>query len=416
MRIVCVGGGPAGLYVALLMKLRHPDYAVTVVERNPAGATYGWGVVFWDDLLDLLYRNDVVSARAVEQAAQLWEGQRVRLPGGRVGHLGGYGFSIGRAGLLDIFAARAAELGVELRYECEIDAPSEVAADLIVAADGANSTIRGRLCADFGTTTVTGRNRYLWLGTRKVFDAFTFAFEHTPAGWIWFHAYPYGSGMSTCIVECPPDTWTALGFANLTPQDTPARLQAIFAAPLDGHELLARPPGLAVPSRWLTFRQITNATWRSHNVVLIGDAAHTTHFSVGAGTRLAIQDAVELADQLTTHGADLDTALTAYDTRRRAAMRPRQAAARDSMKWFEHLDVPAHGSVADFAYALWARRGHYRAWRYQLHRATQLATVRRLRRHLTSTRRTIRARRRQHATAAGYSTESKSARSETGII
>jgi 2-polyprenyl-6-methoxyphenol hydroxylase-like FAD-dependent oxidoreductase len=156
MRIVCVGGGPAGLYFALLMKRRHPDYAVTVVERNPAGATYGWGVVFWDDLLDLLYRNDVISARTVERAAHLWEDQQVRLEG-RTAHLGGYGFSIGRARLLDILAARAAELGVELRYGCEIRAPFEAAADLIVAADGANSTVRERLSADFNPTVLAGR-------------------------------------------------------------------------------------------------------------------------------------------------------------------------------------------------------------------------------------------------------------------
>jgi 2-polyprenyl-6-methoxyphenol hydroxylase-like FAD-dependent oxidoreductase len=394
MRIVCVGGGPAGLYFALLMKVRNPNYAVTVVERNPAGATYGWGVVFWDDMLDLLYRNDVISARTVERAAHLWEDQQVRLKG-RTAHLGGYGFSIGRGRLLDILAARAAELGIELRYGCEIAAPFAAAADLIVAADGANSTVREQLAADFNPTVLAGRNKYVWLGTRKIFDAFTFAFEHTPAGWIWFHAYPYESDMSTCIVECPPETWAALGFADLTPQDISARLQVIFGAHLDGHELVAQSPGLAVPSPWLTFRQITNATWRSGNVVLIGDAAHTTHFSVGAGTRLAIQDAVELADQLTAHSADLDTALAAYDTRRRAAMRPRQAAAQDSMEWFERVPVPIDVGVVDFAYALWARRGHTPAWRYQLHRATQLDTVRRMRRYFSSTRRIINARRRR---------------------
>ena len=394
MKIVCVGGGPAGLYFALLVKRRHPDYDVAVVERNPAGVTYGWGVVFWDDLLDLTYRNDPCSARELERAAHLWEGQQVRLPAGKVAHLGGYGFSIGRGRLLEILADRAAALGVDLRHEQEIADPSAIEADLVVAADGAHSVVRERRSADFRLSVRTGRNKYIWLGTRKVFDAFTFGFEQTPAGWIWFHAYPFGGGLSTCIVECPPQTWEALGFADAEPEESTALLEKFFASHLDGHGLVDRSAGLAVPSRWLTFRQVTNATWRSGNVVLLGDAAHTTHFSVGAGTRLAIQDAVELADQLTAHGADLDAALTAYDSRRRAALGPRQAAAQDSMQWFEDLRVPTEADVVDFAYALWSRRGQYPAWRYQLHRATQLEGLRRLRSDVSSVRRTLRARRR----------------------
>jgi anthraniloyl-CoA monooxygenase len=400
VRIACVGGGPAGLYFALLTKRRNPAYDVSVVERNPAGSTYGWGVVFWDDLLDLLYREDDVSARAVEQAAHLWEGQQVRLPGGRVAHLGGYGFSVGRTRLLDVLTTRAAELGVELRYEHEIREPAGLAADLVVAADGANSGLRDRHQDDFGTTVRVGGNKYIWLGTPKVFDAFTFAFERTPAGWIWFHAYPFGGGLSTLIVECSPQTWAALGFDELGADDGTALLEKIFADHLDGHGLVDRSPGLIVPSRWVTFRQITNASWCSGDVVLMGDAAHTTHFSVGAGTRLAIQDAAELAGQLTTHGPDLGTAVDAYDTRRRRALRPRQAAAQESMGWFEHIDVPADVDVVDFAYALWTRRGHYPAWRYQLHRASQFDGVRRIRRDVSAARRAIRARRRQHPTAA----------------
>jgi 2-polyprenyl-6-methoxyphenol hydroxylase-like FAD-dependent oxidoreductase len=392
VRIVCVGGGPAGLYLALLVKLRHPGCDVTVVERNPPGATYGWGVVFWDDLLDVLHANDPVSARAVERSAHLWEGQQVRLPGGRVAHLGGYGFSIGRARLLELLAARAAELGVRIRYGEEIREP---AADLVVAADGANSGLRERHRDAFRPAVHPGRNRYLWLGARADLDGFTFAFERTPAGWIWLHAYPFAPSLCTGVVECPPQTWDRLGFAGLAPEDGTALLSSIFGAHLGGAALLDRSAGVATPSRWLTFNQVTNATWHAGNTVLAGDAAHTTHFSIGAGTKLAIQDAVELADQLTTHGADLDAALTAYDTRRRAALCRPQAVAQESMCWFEQVDPCREADVVDFAYALWTRRGSYPAWRYQLHRATQLDGVRRLRREVSSARRGLRARRRR---------------------
>jgi 2-polyprenyl-6-methoxyphenol hydroxylase-like FAD-dependent oxidoreductase len=397
VRIACVGGGPAGLYFALLAKLRQPEHEVTVVERNPAGATYGWGVVFWDDFLDVLHRSDPVSARVLEAEAYLWEDQVVRLPGGQVAHLGGYGFSIGRARLLHILADRAAELGVKLAYEQEIDDPAELDADLVVAADGAHSVVRERQREAFGTTIRAGRNRYIWLGTDKVFDTFAFAFEQTPAGWVWFHAYPFARDMSTCIVECTPRTWEGLGFGSLDADAGTARLEEIFAAHLDGGRLVDRSPGLAVPSRWLTFQQITNSTWRSGPTVLMGDSAHTTHFSVGAGTRIAVRDAVELAEQLSAHPDDLDAALTAYDTVRRADLRPRQAAAQESMEWFEHVDGPGEAGAVDFAYALWARRGHYPAWRYGLHRATQLGGVRRVRRDVTSARRVLRARRRRDA-------------------
>ena len=398
-----MGGGPAGLYLALLTKLRRPDHDVTVFERNPPGATYGWGVVFWDDLLDDLYRNDVVSAREVRRAAYLWHGQQVRVPDSGVAHMGGYGYSIGRAELLDILAARAASLGVELRYEHEIRDPFALDADLVVAADGVNSGTRERRRAAFGSTVHAGRNRYIWLGTRKVFDTFTFAFAPTAAGWMWLHAYPSGCDVSTCIAECAPETWEALGFATLTPEENTGLLGTIFASALGGEGLIDRSSGLAAPLRWSTFRQVTNATWRCGNVVLAGDAAHTTHFAVGAGTKLAIHDAIELADQLAAHGADVDAATVAYDARRRADMRPRQAAAQESMEWFERLDIPAHVDVVDFAYALWTRRGHYPGWRYRLHRATQHAGVRRLRRGVDHARRLVRARRRERAPVSGRS-------------
>jgi anthraniloyl-CoA monooxygenase len=405
MRITCVGGGPAGLYFAILAKRRHPGHEITVIERNPEGATYGWGVVFWDDLLDALYRNDPESAREVRDAAVLWEGQQVRLrgptrTGSATAHLGGYGFSVSRRLLLGILARRATALGVDVRFERELADPAELdaadlAADLVVACDGVGSTLRERHAEHHGTTVAAGRNPYIWLGTTKVFDAFTFAFERTEAGWIWFHAYPSASEVSTCIVECSVQTWHGLGLDELDPTATTELLERVFAGPLDGHALLNRSGG-AAPAPWLTFRQVTNRTWCRDNVVLMGDAAHTTHFSIGSGTKLAVQDAIALADVLPSDTADLPLALRRYDEQRRAALRRVQESAHSSMTWFENVDerIDADTDAVQFAFALWARRGHYPPWRYKLHLATQVPTLRRVRRDVSTVRRIRRARRR----------------------
>jgi 2-polyprenyl-6-methoxyphenol hydroxylase-like FAD-dependent oxidoreductase len=402
MRIMCVGGGPAGLYFAILAKRRHPDHEITVVERNPAGATYGWGVVFWDDFLDGLFRNDPDSAREVRRAAVLWEGQRVRLGRGEgnapaTAHLGGYGFSVTRNRLLAILAERAAALGVDVRYEHALD-PAELddlGADLVVASDGVGSALRERRAPSFGTTVRAGRNPYIWLGTSKVFDGFVFAFEPTPAGWIWFHAYPSAGDTSTCIVECAPETWCGLGLHELDAADGTALLERVFADALDGHALL-NSSGAGATAPWLTFRQITNRSWFDENVVVLGDAAHTTHFTIGSGTKLAIQDAIGLAEVLPTEPAGLPAALRAYDQRRRAALRPLEVAAQQSMTWFEGVDahLGPQPDAVQFAYELWQRRGAYPPWRYRLHLATQIPPLRAVRREVSTVRRVLRARRR----------------------
>jgi anthraniloyl-CoA monooxygenase len=393
MKIACVGGGPAGLYFSILMKLADPANEVTVLERNPAGVTYGWGVVFWDDLLDDLYRSDPISAREIAASSVCWNGQEVRVGAGQPVFLGGSGFSVGRKRLLDILASRAMDLGVEVRFESPVHQQSDIGeADLVIACDGANSQVRQRYAPEFQTDVDVGRNKYIWLGTHRVFDAFTFAFEKTPAGWIWFHAYYFDQETSTCIVECSPETWEGLAFDTLGADESIRRLEEIFGAYLDGHPLINQLRGQdRIP--WLNFRRISNQVWVRDNIVLMGDAAHTTHFAIGSGTRLAIQDAIGLAGKLTQH-QDLVAALKAYEEERRHDLLALQSSARNSTRWFEEVPSYIEQDAVQFGFSLWRRRGRSPAWRYQLHLATQISALRRLRRWFTVARRSVRARRR----------------------
>ncbi|MGC0318202.1 FAD-dependent monooxygenase [Kitasatospora acidiphila] len=336
MRIACIGGGPASLYFSMLIKRQDPAHEVTVVERNPAGSTYGWGVTYWGSLLDRFERDDPVTAQAVRASSVRWSDGVAHVRGERVVHHGDEGFSIGRHRLLDILTQRAEDLGVRVRFEQEIEAVSQLPdADLIVAGDGVNSRLREHYSAEFGTDVSVGRNKYIWLGTRKVFDSFTFAFVETGHGWIWFYAYGFSSDLSTCIVECSPETWAGLGLDVLGQEDGLALLAGLFADPLDGNPLIGRPGGDG-PAQWLNFRTLTNRSWYHGNIALIGDAAHTTHYSIGAGTKLALEDAVGLAGALARHH-DLQAALEAYERERKFAVLPFQSAARYSAQWYESI-------------------------------------------------------------------------------
>jgi anthraniloyl-CoA monooxygenase len=405
MRITCIGGGPAGLYFAVLAKLADPAHEVTVLERNPAGVTYGWGVVFWDDLLDDLFRYDPVSAERISRAACRWDEYEVRATGKAVTHLAGYGFSLGRRELLEILAARAVELGVDISYHDELTEVPD--ADLVVAGDGAGSRIRDQHAEHFGAEIEVGRNKYIWMGTPHVFDTFTFGFEQTAAGWIWYHAYPFTADTSTFIVECPPETWAGLGLDRLDAAAGCARLEEIFAAHLGGQRLIDHRAE-AGGTGWLNYRRLTNQRWDHGNVVLMGDAAHTTHFAIGSGTKLAMQDAMALADMI-AGGEDLAVALERYEHRRKTALAPLQRAAKASSEWFERVpdytDLPAK----QFSYALSNRRGEYPVWRYVLHLATQSAGPRTVLRWALSGRRSWRARRRPRlapaSTAVGQARE-----------
>ncbi|MGW4569108.1 FAD-dependent monooxygenase [Streptomyces sp. NPDC004561] len=335
VKVVCVGGGPAGLYLAILLKLRNPSHDVTVHERNPEGCTYGWGVTYWRGLLDRLQAYDATTARAIEEASVRWSEGVARVGELTTRHRGDEGFGIGRHRLLDLLADRARTLGVRLEFESEITEPP-ADADLVVAADGVHSALRTRHAGHFGTETGAGRNPYVWLGTTKVFDAFTFAFTETGHGWIWAYGYGYSGDHSTCVVECSPETLTGLGLDRMDQGEGLTLLEKLFAGVLDGHPLIARPG-----ATWQTFRTLTNRAWHHGNLVLLGDAAHTTHYSIGAGTTLALEDAMCLAGALREHSR-LPEALAAYQRRRQAELLSAQSAARYSARWYENLPRYIH--------------------------------------------------------------------------
>ncbi|MEU6943725.1 FAD-dependent monooxygenase [Streptomyces sp. NPDC046316] len=338
MKIVCVGGGPAGLYFSILMKRQDPSHEVTVYERNPAGSTYGWGVTYWAGLLDKLRAGDPESARAVDEASVRWTDGVAIVRDERTVHRGDEGFGIGRRRMLALLAERAEELGVRVEFEHGIsgpDAPELADADLVVAADGVNSALREAYAGHFGAEVTTGRNPYIWLGTTKVFDSFSFAFKETEHGWIWCYAYGFSGEQSTCVVECAPETWKGLGLDTRSEADSLNLLEKLFHDLLDGQPLIGRGQDDGA-AQWLNFRTLTNRVWHRGNLVLLGDAAHTTHYSIGAGTTLALEDALALADAL-RGGGDLDGALTRYGARRRAELLSAQSAARYSARWYENL-------------------------------------------------------------------------------
>jgi anthraniloyl-CoA monooxygenase len=374
MRIVCVGGGPAGLYFAILSKLRESAADVLVLERNRPGAAGGWGIVFWEDLLLSLAATDAVTADRLRRVAIRWGTQQVHLDGRGAAQLGGYGYAVGRARAIAILTERARELGVRVDYETHVNPADLPDADLVVAADGANSGIREHRRSAFGTRTTSGGNHYMWLGSSHLLDHFTFAFNRTPAGWVWFHGHRFDNTTSNVVVECPPETWLGLGFDVLDPREAVAALSDIFDQHLDGHPLSSGHDNQA-PARWQRFKQVSNARWSHDNVVLLGDAAHSTHYSIGSGTRLAIEDAIALDHALGQTGSVPD-ALAAYHRARSGPVGERQRAAQLSQSWFETVPARLDKVVCpiQFAYELRTRRDPDDARSrlgWLVHRATQ---------------------------------------------
>lgn len=361
MRIACLGGGPAGIYFAISMKLRNPEHEVHVFERNRRGDTFGWGVVFSDQTLDNLTRNDPVSAETIAGSFAHWDDIEVAV-GDRSVVSSGHGFiGIGRKRLLQILQDRAAELDVVMHFGIEFDAGLSHYADfdLIVASDGVNSQIRIAYEDRFGVDIEVKRNRFCWLGTTKLFDAFAFIFEKTEAGWIWAHAYRFDETHSTFIVECSPETWVGLGLDKMEQADSVAFCERVFARHLDGHPLISNATHLRGSAAWINFRRVLCEAWWFDNVVLLGDAAHTAHFSIGSGTKLAIEDAIKLAEVLDRPDMSdreaLAQALAEYQDVRHVEVLKIQNSARNSTEWFETLDRYLGFDLPQFAYSLMTR-------------------------------------------------------------
>jgi anthraniloyl-CoA monooxygenase len=357
MRIACIGGGPAGLYFAISMKLRDAAHRIDVFERNPPGVTFGWGVVFSDLTVDNITRNDRVSAEIITREFAHWDDIDVHFKGETITS-GGHGFiGIGRKRLLEILQDRARELGVVLHFEAECD-PADTkwrGYDLVIASDGANSRFRDAEPEAFGVDVDVRRNKFVWLGTSKVFDAFTFAFEETEHGWIWAHAYRFAPDCSTFIVECSEQTWRSFGFDKMSQDQSIAACEKLFAKYLDGHSLQSNASHLVGSAAWLNFRRIRCERWSSGNIILLGDAAHTAHFSIGSGTKLALEDAIKLADVLNRKGLSLEAALDEYQAERSLEVLKLQNSARNSTEWFETLERYTHFEPLQFAYSLLTR-------------------------------------------------------------
>ncbi|OYW53438.1 MAG: oxidoreductase, partial [Rhizobiales bacterium 12-68-15] len=342
MRIVCIGGGPAGLYFGLLMKKLHPEHAITIVERNKPYDTFGWGVVFSDATMAAMRVWDPETAAEIEDAFNHWDDIEVWFKGTRQ-RTTGHGFvGIGRKMLLNILQRRCEALGVELVFERDVESDLDFPdADLIIASDGFNSRIRNRYAEAFQPDLVVRPNRYIWLGTKKLYDAFTFDFRKTEHGWFQAHIYKFDANTSTFIVETTEEAYEAHGLGELDQEGSIAFCEKLFAEVLDGAELMTNARHLR-GSAWLNFNRLICGAWshfngRSH-VVLMGDAAHTAHFAIGSGTKLAIDDAIELARQFQDLGHGVDTipaVLARYEEIRRVDVARIQNAARNAMEWFE---------------------------------------------------------------------------------
>jgi anthraniloyl-CoA monooxygenase len=353
MRIVCVGGGPAGLYFALLMKKARPEAMITVVERNRPDDTFGWGVVFSDQTLSNLACADSPTYNAILANFYHWDEIDVHFKG-RTITSSGHGFcGIARKRLLNILQERCAELGVELIFQTEVmDDEIYAEADLIVACDGVNSRIRRKYAEYFRPEIEKRRCKYIWLGTYQRFNAFTFAFAETEWSWFQAHAYTFDNDTSTFIVETPEENWYRAGLDRMTADESVAFCQQLFARYLGGHALLNNARHLANP--WLNFLRVTNEHWTHDNIVLLGDAAHTAHFSIGSGTKLAMEDAIALAQALQNYD-DIAVALQSYEAERKIEVIKLQNAARNSTDWFENVKRYTVLEAEQFAYSLLTR-------------------------------------------------------------
>jgi len=356
MKVLCLGGGPAGLYFAISMKMRDPSHEVTLLERNRPDDTFGWGVVLSDETLANMAANDPKSEEVIRGHFAYWDDVAVVHKGVRTVS-SGHGFcGIGRKQLLLDLQARARELGVDLQFETPAKPAAEYMDhyDIVVASDGLNSAVRQEFAEHFKPEIDTRLNKFVWLGTKQKFDdAFTFIFENTKYGWVWAHAYQFDADTATFIIECSQATYEAFGFDTMTKEQSVSTCAAIFEDHLGGHALMSNASHIR-GSAWLSFPRVLCEQWSYKNVVLLGDASATAHFSIGSGSKLGLESAIALADYL--HSApDIQTAFARYQEERRVDVLRLQSAARNSTEWFEEVERYLNLDPVQFNYSLMTR-------------------------------------------------------------
>jgi 2-polyprenyl-6-methoxyphenol hydroxylase-like FAD-dependent oxidoreductase len=351
MHIAILGAGPAGLYLAYLIKRRSPETAVTLVEQNPADATFGFGVVFSDRALEFLREDDEATYSAITPHMESWSDITIVHRGERV-TIDGVGFSaIGRLKLLQLLQARARSVGVEPSYQRAVKSLGELGkVDLVVGADGVNSLVRRSNENRFGASVRLLTNRFAWFGTEKRFETLTQTFIETEAGSFNAHHYRYSSDLSTFIVEVDQPTFARAGFAEMGEAETRVFCEHVFAQTLDGHRLISNN------SIWRQFPIVHNEHWAADNCVLVGDALHTAHFSIGSGTRLAMEDAIAL-DRALAHSGNVGAALVAYEAARRPTLEKLVSGANGSATWYEHFAEHMRLAPVDFAMSYITRSG-----------------------------------------------------------
>ncbi len=352
MRIAVLGGGPGGRYFAYLWKRRHPEAQVELFEQNPAGATWGFGVVFSEQALEFLRADDPDTADAISAEMESWSNITLNIHGDSVA-IDGVGFSaIGRLKLLQALQARMTAVGATAHYDTHIKSVDDLAGyDLIVAADGLNSLVRRTFEGDFGTSLSYASNKFAWYGTTKRFDTLSQTFVATDLGTFNAHHYRYAPDMSTFLIECDRATWQRYGFAEKTVEQSQAICERVFADALGGHKLISNK------SVWRNFPWVWNENWSFKNMVLIGDALHSAHFSIGSGTRLAMEDALALTKALEAEPGDLPAALARYQAERKPIVQKLVAAARTSADWYEKFPEHMKRDTMDFAYSYITRSG-----------------------------------------------------------
>ena len=351
MKITILGGGPAGLYSGLLIKKANPAHDVTIIERNAADVTYGWGVVFSDRTLASFQRADYKSYEQITNQFVKWDAIDVRYRGETI-RCGGHVIAgIARMSLLKILQGRCREIGINLRFSEEINDSAQLDGyDLLIAADGLNSIVRKTFAGHFKPVIEYGKARYIWLGTNKILDAFTFIFRENEHGLFQVHAYPYSGTASTFLIECDEASWLNAGLDKASEAESLAYCQHLLAEHLNGAKLLSNN------SKWISFPTLKTKNWHRHNIVLLGDAAHTAHFSIGSGTKLAMEDAIALAGALEQHD-DLETALNAYELERKPVVEVFQRAASESQAYFETIKRYLGLEPVQFAFQLLTRSG-----------------------------------------------------------